>query len=46
MASFAGLFAGEVTESAPADGAVTTKEKGYIWFEWGNVAALEEEEPP
>jgi hypothetical protein len=34
----AGLFAGEVTQEAPANGAVTTKDKGYHWMEWGNTA--------
>ena len=33
----AGLFAGEVTESAPADGASTIKQKGYHWMEYGNI---------
>lgn len=33
----AGLFAGEVTQAAPADGAATTKAKGYQWMEYGNV---------
>ena len=33
----AGLFAGEVTTAAPADGAITTKNKGYQWMEYGNV---------
>jgi hypothetical protein len=39
----AGLFAGEVTQEAPADGAVTTKDKGYPWMEWGNVATAPEQ---
>jgi len=34
----AGLFAGEVTESAPIDGALTTKQKGYHWMQWGTPA--------
>jgi hypothetical protein len=33
----AGLFAGEITEQAPADGATTTKQKGYQWLEYGNI---------
>ena len=33
----AGLFAGEVTEAAPADGASTLKQKGYQWMEYGYV---------
>lgn len=33
----AGLFAGEVTTAAPADGAITTKHKGYQWMEYGNL---------
>lgn len=33
----AGLFAGEVTQAAPADGAVTSKQKGFQWMEYGNV---------
>ncbi|GAG46151.1 unnamed protein product, partial [marine sediment metagenome] len=31
----AGLYAAEVTTNAPADGAATLKQKGYIWMEWG-----------
>ncbi len=34
----AGLFAGEVTEQAPADGALTEKQEGYHWMEWGEDA--------
>ncbi|RLI53720.1 MAG: hypothetical protein DRO87_11195, partial [Candidatus Thorarchaeota archaeon] len=30
----AGLFAGEVTSSAPADGAATVKQLGYHWMQW------------
>ena len=33
----AGLFAGEVTTAAPADGAETLKQKGYQWMEYGNL---------
>jgi len=33
----AGLFAGEATESAPIDGALTTKQKGYHWMQWDAV---------
>ena len=33
----AGIFAGEVTQAAPADGAATLKAKGYHWMEYGNV---------
>ena len=33
----AGMFAGEVTTSAPADGAATVKQKGYHWLEHGDV---------
>lgn len=29
-----GLFAGEATQNAPANGAVTDKPKGYHWMEW------------
>ncbi|RLA59045.1 MAG: hypothetical protein DRQ89_14620, partial [Epsilonproteobacteria bacterium] len=32
-ASLAGVFHGEVTLSAPADGAATIKPDGYIWIE-------------
>lgn len=32
--SKAGMFAGEVTESAPADGSITTKGKGYHWMQY------------
>lgn len=32
-----GLFAGEVTQAAPADGASTEKQKGFQWMEWGNL---------
>jgi hypothetical protein len=35
----AGLFAGEVTQSAPANLAVTSKPKGFTWMEWGNFIA-------
>jgi len=31
----AGIFAGEVTPLAPADGASTIKQKGYQWMEYG-----------
>ena len=33
----AGLFAGELTESAPSNGAITDKPKGYAWMESGNI---------
>ena len=33
----AGLFAGEVTGSAPADGASTLKQKGYHWMQYGEA---------
>ena len=33
----AGIFAGEVTTAAPADGAATLKQKGYQWMEYGNI---------
>ena len=33
----AGIFAGEVTTAAPADGAATLKQKGYQWMEYGNT---------
>jgi hypothetical protein len=36
----AGLFAGEVTQAAPADGAATLKNKGYQWMEYGSVASV------
>jgi len=32
-ATLAGVFHGEVTLSAPADSAATTKPDGYIWVE-------------
>jgi hypothetical protein len=32
-ASLAGVFHGEVTDAAPADGSATTKPDGYIWIE-------------
>lgn len=38
MSPKAGMFAGEVTQSAPADDSPTTKQKGYWWMEYGNVA--------
>jgi len=31
----AGLFSGEATENAPADKALTNKQKGYHWMQWG-----------
>lgn len=37
MSPKAGLFAGEVTPSAPADNSPTSKEKGYVWMEYGSV---------
>jgi len=30
---YAGVFMGEITNSAPADGAATTKPDGYMWIE-------------
>ena len=30
-----GLFAGEVTSAAPADDSPTSKQKGYVWMEYG-----------
>jgi len=32
--SKSGLFAGQITEDAPVNGAVTLKQNGYHWFEW------------
>lgn len=31
----AGLFSGEITSAAPANGAATTKQNGYQWMQWG-----------
>lgn len=36
-----GLFAGEVTEAAPAAEATTAKQKGYQWMEYGNIFSPE-----
>lgn len=33
----AGLFSGEITQSAPADNAITSFPKGYTWMEYGNA---------
>ncbi len=33
----AGLFAGEITSAAPANGAATTKQNGYHWMQWGSA---------
>ena len=38
----AGLFAGEVTQNAPADRASTTKHKGYQWMQWGLEQSVDE----
>jgi len=32
--SKSGLFAGKSTQDAPTNGALTTKQRGYHWFEW------------
>ena len=34
--SKSGLFAGKSTQDAPTNGALTTKQRGYHWFEWGS----------
>jgi len=39
MMAKSGLFAGKITKEAPADKALTDKQKGYQWMEWGNFAA-------
>jgi len=38
--SKAGLFAGEETQAAPTNGALTTKQRGYHWFEWAKVIPM------
>ena len=37
-ADFAGVFAGEITTTAPNDGDTTTKPDGYVWFEVASLA--------
>jgi len=37
MMSKSGLFAGKATQDAPTNGALTTKQRGYHWFEWDAV---------
>ncbi len=43
----AGLFAGDVTGSAPAPNSTTYKKKGYIWFEVnGGPPKVKDDIPP
>ena len=35
--SKSGLFAGKMTQSAPTNGAITSMQSGYHWFEWADV---------
>jgi len=37
----AGLFSGTVTESAPANGALTDKQLGHHWMQWGIFPATD-----
>lgn len=37
MTNEAGLFAGEITQQAPADQSTTAKDRGFAWFEWSEV---------